>query len=142
MVLLAIWEKCLHENNCNYDSYRFSYKYAFILFLSFLDNQKQESSFQQVCSVVTRNISVFCLYRVALYFKAMPNSIDFYKGIFLHVIPVRMIVPCFKEHLQAAVSARFLFYESNHQKVLKKMLWKIWENSQENVRKSIYFLKF
>ena len=25
----------------------------------------------------------------------MPNSIDFYKGIFLHVIPVRIIVPCF-----------------------------------------------
>ena len=29
---------------------------------------------------------------VTLYFKAMPNSIDFYKGIFLHVIPVRTIV--------------------------------------------------
>ena len=29
-----------------------------------------------------------------LYLKAMPNSIDFYKGIFLHVIPVRIIVPC------------------------------------------------
>ena len=24
----------------------------------------------------------------------MRNSIDFYKGIFLHVIPVRIIVPC------------------------------------------------
>ena len=24
----------------------------------------------------------------------MMNSIDFYKGIFLHVIPVRIIVPC------------------------------------------------
>ena len=24
----------------------------------------------------------------------MPNSIDFYKGIFLHVIPVGIIVPC------------------------------------------------
>ena len=23
------------------------------------------------------------------------NSIDFYKGIFLHLIPVRIIVPCF-----------------------------------------------
>ena len=30
-----------------------------------------------------------------LYFKAVPNSIDFYKGIFLHVIPVRITVPCF-----------------------------------------------
>ena len=35
-----------------------------------------------------RNISVFCLWRVALYFKPMPNSIDFYKGIFLYVIHV------------------------------------------------------
>ena len=24
----------------------------------------------------------------------MPNSTDFYKGIFLHVTPVRIIVPC------------------------------------------------
>ena len=29
---------------------------------------------------------------MAPYFKAMPNSIDFYKAIFLHVIPVRIIV--------------------------------------------------
>ena len=27
--------------------------------------------------------------------RAMPNSIDFYEGIFLHVIPVRIIVPWF-----------------------------------------------
>ena len=41
-----------------------------------------------------RNISVFCLQQVALYFKAIPNSIDIYKGIFLHVIHVCIIVPC------------------------------------------------
>ena len=29
-----------------------------------------------------------------LYFKAIPNSVNFYKGIFLHVIPVHIIVPC------------------------------------------------
>ena len=45
-------------------------------------------------SLVFRNISVFYLQRVALYFKAMPNSIDFCKGIFLRVIRVRIIVPC------------------------------------------------
>ena len=61
-------------------------------FFSFLTNQKQESDFQQVGGLVTE-IFVFCLQRVALYFKAMLNSIDFYKGIFLHVIPVRIIVP-------------------------------------------------
>ena len=43
-----------------------------------------------------RNISAFCLQRLALYFKDIPNSTDFYKGYFLHVIPVRIIVPCYK----------------------------------------------
>ena len=41
-VLLVIWEIFLHENNRNYNSYKFSYKLAFIVFLSFLTNQKQE----------------------------------------------------------------------------------------------------
>ena len=49
----------LHENNCNYNSYRCSCKFAFIFFLSFLTNRKQESGFQQVGSLVTRNIYVF-----------------------------------------------------------------------------------
>ena len=61
----------------NYNSYKFSYKFDFIPVLSFRRNQKQESKFQQVGDLVTRNISPFCLYR--LYFKAMPKSIDFYK---------------------------------------------------------------
>ena len=43
-VLPAIWESFLHDNNHNYNSYRFSYKFAFILFLPFLTNEKQESS--------------------------------------------------------------------------------------------------
>ena len=92
-VLLAIWEIFLHENNRNYNSYRFSYKFAFILFLSFLTNQKQKSGFQQVGGLVTINISVFYLEWAALYFKAVANSIDFYKRIFLDVIPDRIIVP-------------------------------------------------
>ena len=64
-----------------------SYKFTFVLFLSYHTNQKQESNFQQVGGLVTRNSFVFCLQRIALYFKAMPNSIDVYKRIFLHVIP-------------------------------------------------------
>ena len=59
-VLLAIWETFLDEYNRNYNSYTFSYKFAFILFFSFLTNQKQESGFQQVGGLLTRNISVFC----------------------------------------------------------------------------------
>ena len=95
LVLPAILWIFLHENNRNYISYRFSYKFAFILFLNFLSNQKQQSGFQQVCSLLTRNISVFCLKWVAICFKATPNSIDFSKGFFLHVVPVRIIVPLY-----------------------------------------------
>ena len=58
-ILVEIWEVFLHENNCNYNSHRFNYKFAFILCLSFLTNQKQESSFRQVGGLVTRNISIF-----------------------------------------------------------------------------------
>ena len=46
-------------------------------------------------------LSSFCPFlqakrRVAFYFKAMLNSIDFYKVIFLRVIPVCILVPCSK----------------------------------------------
>ena len=37
----------------------------------------------------------------------MPSSIDFYKGLFLHIIPVRIIVPCFNGETQI-----FLFGDS------------------------------
>ena len=56
---LAVWKIPSHKNNLNYDSYVFSYNFAFIPFLSFLRNQKQESKFQQVCNLITRNISGF-----------------------------------------------------------------------------------
>ena len=89
----GIWERFLYGNNSNYNSYKFNHEFAFIPSLSFRRNQKQEAKFQQVGGLVTRNISVSCLQRVALYFKGMPNSIDFHKKIFLHVIPARIIVP-------------------------------------------------
>ena len=97
----SIWETFLDKNNRNYDSYKFSYKFAFILFLSFLTNQKQGYGLQQVGGLVMRNISVFCW--VALYFKAIPNSIDFYKGVFLHVIPVRIIVSGYHKSLHKSL---------------------------------------
>ena len=71
---------------------RFSCKFAFILFFSFLTNQMQEPGVQRVASLVTINISVFCLKPVTFYFKAMPNLIYFNKRIFLYAIPVRFIV--------------------------------------------------
>ena len=61
----------------------FSYSFLFCR-----RNKGQKPNFQQVGGLVTRIFSVFCLKRVTLNFKAMPNSMDFYKGIFLHVISV------------------------------------------------------
>ena len=55
-----------HENNCYYNSYRFSYKFALILFLSFLTSQKEESGFQQNGGLVMRNTSIFFLASHAL----------------------------------------------------------------------------
>ena len=52
-----ILEKFSHEINCNYNSYRFSYKFTFIHFLFFLRNQKQKSA--SWWSLVTRNIYFF-----------------------------------------------------------------------------------
>ena len=49
----------LYENNCNYNSSKFSYKFAFIPFLSSRKNQKQESSFHHVGDLVTRNFLSF-----------------------------------------------------------------------------------
>ena len=44
----------------NYNSFKLSCKFAFRSFLSFGENQKEESKYQQMSGLVTRNISVFC----------------------------------------------------------------------------------
>ena len=59
--LLAISDIFLYESNRNYNSYRFSYKFSFILFLSFITKQKQEPGFQQVGDLITRKMFVFLL---------------------------------------------------------------------------------
>ena len=59
-ILPAVWETVLYKNNCSYDSYKFSYKFVFILFSPLRRIEKQESSFQQVGGLVTRNITYFC----------------------------------------------------------------------------------
>ena len=74
-VLQGIWERFLYENNRNYDSYKLSYKFTFIPFLSIHRNRKQDSNIQQVGGLVTRNSFAFCLKRVALYLKGVLNSI-------------------------------------------------------------------
>ena len=101
MVLLAISQIFLHENNRNYISYRFSYKFAFIVFLFFLAVQKVLSK------LVVKQREIF-LFFVFVYFRIKPNSIDFYKEIFLHVVPVLIIVPC---HV---VACEFIEQELHH----------------------------
>ena len=46
----------------------------------------------------------------------MPNSIDFYKGIFLHVIPARIIVPYFQQGCRSRVYPNTLIKKELHHK--------------------------
>ena len=86
-VLLEIWEAVLHENDRNYKSNKFSYKFAFMLLFSFLTNQKQKPGFQQVGGLVTRNICFLLM--------ASRTLLQSHTGIFLHVISVCIIVSWF-----------------------------------------------
>ena len=74
------------SKNCNFDFYKISNKLASIPFLYFRMNLKRVTYFSEVGDLKTKNILVFCLYRVTL-FKCIANSINFYKSIFLNVIP-------------------------------------------------------
>ena len=96
-ILQGIWRRFLYENNRNFNSYKSSHKFNFISFLSFHKNQKQESNFQQVGGLVTSNILLFVDSESRYTSKVCRDSIDFYEIIFLNVIPLRIIVPCFKE---------------------------------------------
>ena len=87
-----IWERFLYQNTRNHNSYKFSHKLTFIPFLSLQRTQKQESNSQQVSGLVTRKFCFLLIASRALH-QAMSNSIDFSRKIFLHVIPVRIIVP-------------------------------------------------
>ena len=89
----------LHENNRSYNSCRFSYKFAFIPFLSFLANHTQESGFQQVGVIASRAL--------------LQSHAEFNKGIFIHVIPVRIIVPCTNIFLEtySNFSVSFIGYD-------------------------------
>ena len=85
---------------------------AFICFLSFRKKHKQESSFQQVGGLLTRTISDFYMWWGTLFFKCMPNSMDFFKIIFLHIIPVSIIVSCLQNSLFEKKSSLIVFLKS------------------------------
>ena len=65
-ILQGIRETFLYENNRDYNSYKFNCKFAFIPFLLFRRNQKQESNFQQVGGQAKRNISFLFIVSRAL----------------------------------------------------------------------------
>ena len=90
----------------------------YIPVLSFRRNQKQELNFQQVGDLVTRNISVFYLQRVVLYFKGMLNSIDFYKRIFLHVILSLIIAPWSSSLIEQNLGQSHLKKSKNNTKLI------------------------
>ena len=91
----------------------------YIPVLSFRRNQKQELNFQQVGDLVTRNISVFYLQRVVLYFKGMLNSIDFYKRIFLHVILSLIIAPWSSSLIEQNLAQSHLKKSKNNTKLIQ-----------------------
>ena len=62
------------------------------LFCPFIETKNKNQVLSKLV-VWQREIFFFCLYRVALYFNRMLNSIDIYKSIFF-VITHRIIVPC------------------------------------------------
>ena len=64
--------------------------------MTFRGNQKQESNFQQVSDLVTRNISVFLFIASRALFQSYAEFNTFVKRISLHVIPSRIIVSCYE----------------------------------------------
>ena len=85
-ILQGIREKILYEHNHKTNSYKFSYKFVYILALSFRINQKRELNFQQVGDLVRRNI---------WFFVYSQFSIQFIKGfsyIFLFVLYYRKCI--------------------------------------------------
>ena len=90
--------------------------------MSFRRKKKLEFNFQQVGDLVTRNISVFCSLRVALYFKDMPHSIGFYKSNFLHVIPAHVIVPWYDKYLK-----QYYLYSCKKWTIQRHILY-FWQN--------------
>ena len=83
----------LHQNNHNYNSYRFSYKFVFILFLSFLTSQKQGSSFQKSWWSGNDKYCCFLFIVSRALLKSHAVFDRLYKGIFLYVILVCIVAP-------------------------------------------------
>ena len=102
-ILQGFWKTILYENNRNNNSYKFSYKFTFLFFLSFRRNQKQESNFQQVGVLLTRNIVVF------LFIASRAPLQTYAKCNRLTCFPARTIVPCSKKSRVFTEKGTFVF---------------------------------
>ena len=118
--VVLVLDMFLHENNYNYDPYKFSYKSAFILFLSFLRTKKRTEVSPSWWPDYEKYFHFLFKMSCAL-LQIHVNSIPFYNGIFLHVIPVHIIVPCTNCTLTEAFVQNFL-----RKKVALKNSGKIW----------------
>ena len=118
-ILLAIY-----ENNCNRNSQKFSYKFAFLWFRR---NQKQESNIQLVGGLVTKNVSDFCLKGVPLsallqrYTELNRLFREIFKEFFLHVILVRIIVSCQRRLKSANARTEIVMMFSTQQCYLQEI---------------------
>ena len=64
------------------------------LFCLFLETKNKNQTFTKLM-IWSKEIFLLFAYSVfALYYKGIPNSIEFYKRIFLHIVLVSIIVPC------------------------------------------------
>lgn len=81
-ILPATWDTLLYGKNCNYDSYKLSWKFDFKDFLSFCKNQNQESNILANWRSDNEKYFFSFWYRVALYLKSILNSIGFCRRIF------------------------------------------------------------
>ena len=77
------------ENNCNYNCYKFLLTTFLFLFCPFIELNTRMTF---LASSWSPNKRYFCFFFTAISgFKVILNSPDFYKGVFLNVIPVPII---------------------------------------------------
>ena len=73
------------------------------------------------------------------YFKAMSNSIDLYKGISLHIVPVRFILPCLYID---DVSSCFKNMSVPDSAKIKKILFKIFKSNELSIECNLIVTEF
>ena len=76
-ILQGIWERFLHENHRNYNSWNLVISSPLFLFCPFIETKSKNQ--------IDKSI------------QQESNLIDVYKRIFLHIIPVHIIVPWYRE---------------------------------------------